>query len=354
MRRFYTILLALCFVFGAFAETVFTFTCDDDVIQEIDDIYVMLYDNGGGHNPYFYRYASHGPEMRLYPQNTISIYGEGLKNIQIVFTKADQTYATTFTCSTGNLVSGGVSTAYNDPVVDKWTGDADEVSFTIGSEIGKQRVIRKIVINGDPINPEDEIPQDPKPLPTEEDLIDNYIYAEPTTVNVPDTFISQKEYAFIDNNILVYCDKGTIDQAITTGNIRPAFFNCTADHSITFTATENIKGIEIDGFVRKAFNATCEPETATIEYLTNSDYDMEGLPALVIRNINAKSVTLTCPKQLRCYAVRLFFQENPDPLYTGIGSMPESEISIQKILREGRLLIIRGEKIYSAQGIEEK
>lgn len=357
MKRLYSILLAFCLAISASAETVFTFSSGwDDLYQEKDDILVyLLQGENTGNSPYFDAYAPKGPETRLYPKNTIWIGCDaGLTNIQIVFAKPDdKTYIVELNPSDGTVISGGTSSGRDNPVVDKWTGNATEVTFTLG-ETG-QRIIKRIVVNGDPVNPDDDKPKDPEPLPTEEDLIDSYVYAEPTAVSPKDTVISKKEYAFIDNNILVHCSQGSIlKESTDPEDLHPAYFNCNADYQLTFTATENIKGIEIDGFVRKAFNATCEPETATIEYLTDSDYDMEGWPALVIRNINAKSVTLTCPKQLRCYAVRLFFQENPDPLYTGIGSMPDSEISIQKILREGRLLIIRGEKIYSAQGMEEK
>ena len=358
MKRLYSILLAFCFAISASAETVFTFSSSEDLSQTKDGVSISFAKGSGTDAPQYkvsWNEEFLPSDMRLYLGNTITISSTtNLTNIQMVFAKScasNKEYAG-LSASSGTLTSGGIAESYSDWKVDSWKGNATSVVFTL---TGKgQRQIQRIVIDGEPIVIS---PDEPDPLPTEADLQTDYTYAEPTTVYPKDTtIIGNAEYAFIDNNILIYCNEGSIlkEDLLDEDDPHPAYFNCHANHSITFTATENIKGIEIDGFVRKAFNATCDPETATIEYLTDSDYDMEGWPALVIRNINAKSVTLTCPKQLRCYAVRLFFQENPDPLYTGIGSMPDSEISIQKILREGRLLIIRGEKIYSAQGMEEK
>ena len=188
-------------------------------------------------------------------------------------------------------------------------------------------------------------------LPTEEDLEANYSYTEPTAVNVPDTQFFKNEYAFISNNILVYCGQGSIIKATDT---TAAYFNCNANYNLTFTATEPIKGIEIDGFVRKAFSATCDH--GEIEYLTDGDFDMEGFPAMVIRNIDAQSVTLSCPKQLRCYGVRVYFQENPEHLNPadGIESIQPSAVRSQKILRNGELYIIQNERVYTATGVEIK
>ena len=106
--------------------------------------------------------------------------------------------------------------------------------------------------------------------------------------------------------------------------------------------------------MRKAFDASCDH--GEIEYLTDADFDMEGSPALVIRNIDATSVTLSCPKQLRCYGVRVYFQNNPDPLFPteGLESIQSSEVSSQKVLRGGQVYIIRNERTYTPAGAEVK
>ena len=300
---------------SVWGETVFTFAAAEDMSQTQDGISLSIAKGNGQTAPTVTTdYETQQPEMHA-----------GLS------------------ASTGELVSGGEAADENDWKVDHWTGNATSVVFTL---TGKgQRRIQKIVVGGEAvvIEPVETV------LPTEEDLEANYSYAEPTAVNVPDTQFFKNEYAFISNNILVYCGQGSIIKATDT---TAAYFNCNANYNLTFTATEPIKGIEIDGFVRKAFSATCDH--GEIEYLTDVDFDMEGSPAMVIRNIDAQSVTLSCPKQLRCYGVRVYFQENPEHLNPadGIESIQPSAVRNQKILRNGDLYIIQNERVYTATGVE--
>ena len=305
MKKLYTILMLICFALSAYAETVFTFSTAADINQTKDGITVGIAQGSGSKAPMLTTdYETQKPEMRLYLGNTITISGENLTNIQLVCAKSsasNKDYAG-LSASVPELVSGGVAIDKNDWKVDKWTGSATSVVFTL-TENGQRR-IQRIVIDGDSIT------FDPEPeLPTAEDLDPDYTYDEPTIVNVPDTQFFKNEYAFIDNNVLVSCPQGSIMKATDT---TVAYFNCNANYSLTFTATQPIKGIAIDGFVRKAFHATCDK--GDIQFLTDEDQDMEGWPALVITDIDATSVTLSCPKQLRCYAVRVFFEENPDPI----------------------------------------
>lgn len=363
MKKIFSLLSILCVALYANAETVFEFTSAADLNQTKDGITVVLAKGTNtDSSPYYDAYAPKGPEVRIYGKNTITVNaanavnGETLKNIQIVFALPDGKKYATLTASIGKLTSGGNSTGRENPVLDTWIGDTQEVVFTFG-ESG-QRVIKKLVVNGAAINPDDEKPAEPTLLPTEADLKTDFEYTEPVIVNVPDTVIAKKEYAFIDNNILVHCTQGSIIKATDTTF---AYFNCNANYEITFTATENIKGIAIDGFVRKAFNATCDH--GSITYLTNPDSDEEGSPALVIQNVNAKSVTLSCPKQLRCYELRVYFKENPEAIDMGgeepeepenqaIDNVQNNDVQSTKVLRDGQLIIFRGDKEYNAQGIQ--
>ena len=289
--------------------------------------------------------------MRLFLGNTITVSGTGLTSIQMVFAKscASNKEYTGLSASNGTLVSGGASENFSDWKIDTWTGNANEVVFTL---IGKgQRQIRQIRINGEPIVIEEVVDI----LPTQEDLDGTYVYSEPTIVMPKDTTLTKKEYAFIHNNILVHCSQGSIlkaeedtDPDEEVDNSHPAYFNCNAGYELTFTATQPIKGVAIDGFVRKAFNASVDH--GTIQYLTDPDANMEGWPALVLLDVNATSVTLFCPKQLRCYEVRVFFHENPEPIYTGIESIQPSEVRSQKILRDGQLYMMYKGKMYNVQG----
>ncbi|MBO7458331.1 MAG: hypothetical protein J6T80_03655 [Paludibacteraceae bacterium] len=359
MKKLFSILVAVVFALCASAETVFTFTSAEDLSQTKDGISVTLAKGTNtGSSPYYDAYAAKGPEVRVYGKNTITVNadnatnGETLKNIQIVFALPDGKKYATLSASTGKLTSGGNSTGRENPVVDTWTGDTKEVVFTFG-ESG-QRVIKKLVVNGAAINPDDEKPTEPTPLPTEADLKDDFEYPEPTIVNVPDTVIAKKEYAFIKNNILVHCDSGSIVKKTDTTF---AYFNCNAGFTITFTASQNIKGIAIDGFTRKAFNATCDHGSLT--YLTDPDADEEGFPAIVIQDVNAKSVTLSCPKQFRCYQLKVYFKENPEAIDMGGGEEEQGMNDVQsgnvqcsKVLRDGQIVIVRGEKKYSITGTE--
>lgn len=346
MKKLLGILVAVCVAMSVWGETVFTFAAAGDMSQTQDGISLSIAKGNGQNEPKATTdYETSQFEMRLYTGNTITLSGNELKDIQLVCAKSSSSNNnyTGLSASTGELVSGGAAADKNDWKVDHWTGSAQEVVFTLTGT--GQRRIQKVVVNGAEV----VIGPVEIQLPTEEDLVADYTYTEPTVVNVPDTQFFKNEYAFISNNILVYCGQGSIIKATDTTE---AYFNCNADYTLTFTATEAIKGLEIDGFVRKAFSATCDH--GEIEYLTDLDFDMEGRPAMVIRNIDAMSVTISCPKQLRCYSARIYFQENPDYLYPveGIESILPPAVSRQKVLRDGQLYIIQNKRTYTAAGVE--
>ena len=101
-----------------------------------------------------------------------------------------------------------------------------------------QRRIQRLVINGAPVI----IDSAETVLPTPEDLDPEYTYAEPTAVMPKDTVIWKEEYAFIDHNILVHCDQGSIVKAtdttfpILTTNSSPVSTN--ARHPASTTSTQ--------------------------------------------------------------------------------------------------------------------
>ena len=346
MKKIYCFIAFIAFAVSMTAETVFTFASAADMSQNQNGITVVIAQGNGSTAPNATTdYQTGQPEMRLYVGNTITISSESeLTNIQLVCAKASSNKDYTgLSANSGTLISGGTSTSKTNWIVDSWTGNATQVVFTL-VEPGKQRQIQKIIIGGETVIIDSLV----NVLPTAEDLDPNYTYSEPTEVLPKDTVIWQEEYAFIDNNILAHCTKGSIVKATDTTF---AYFNCNANFTLTFTATQPIKGIAIDGFVRKAFNATCDH--GTIQYLTDEDYDLEGWPAVVLMDVNSESVTLTCPKQLRCYDVLFYFQSNPDPLYEGFETVnPQPSAVSYKILQNGQLLIVHKDKIFNAQGIE--
>ena len=341
MKKFLASIIAVCFALCSWAETEFTFTSASDMNQTKDGITVTIAKGSGSNAPVFqnpYYNSEYHPEMRLYLGNTITVSSEEkLTNIQMVFAKsgASNKEYTGLEASIGSLVSGGVSESATDWKVDSWTGETTSVAFTL---TGKgQRQIQKIVVNGEQI----VIDSTENVLPTVEDLDPDYTYAEPTVVLPKDTTILKQEYAFISNNILVHCSQGSILKATDTTE---AYFNCNAGYTLVFTATKQIKSIEIDGFIRKAFSATCEPGVLTSK--SDPDNDVEGDKVVTIRDINADSVTLFCEKQVRCTRVRIYFEETQ-----GIEDIQPSS-GAQKIFKDGQLFIRRDEKTYTVTGFE--
>lgn len=342
-------LAALCVAIGSMAETAFLYNADShELTQTKNGITVTIAQGSGTNAPLWkesYNEEYNPSDMRLYLGNTITVSSStALTDIKMVFAKSaasNKEYAK-LSANVGNLVSGGTAESHSDWKVDSWTGNATSVTFTLTDK--GQRRIYSLVVDGEAILP--DVPEE-KPLPTEADLVSDYDYPEPTVVGVPDTTILKKEYAFIENNILVHCDQGSIIKATDTTF---AYFNCNQDNTITFTASQNIKGIAISGYVRKAFNATCDH--GTITFLTNPDYEMEGWPALVITDVNNKSVTLSCPKQFRCYELNVYFKENPAPIPMATILPQQDEKSRQtiKILRNGQLLILHHEQLFNAVG----
>ena len=356
MKRFFAFIAAFCFTASVMAETEFTFTTASDMSQTKDGISMVIAKGNGGTAPTVITdYQTKEPEMRVYNGNTITISGENLTNIQLVCAKSsasNKPYAA-MSASNGTLVSGGEAEDKNDWKVDSWTGSATSVVFTFSGDKGQRR-IQRIVIDGEPI----VIEKEEEHIPTVEDLQADYVYAEPTSVAPKDTVIWKEEFAFISNNILVHCTQGSIVKAEADPDPEdekeeghPAYFSCNAGYDLTFTATQPIKGITIDGSVRKLFEATSDK--GTIQYIDNPDADEEAWPAVVIMDINATSVTMTCPKNIHCYAVHVYFEANPEPLFP-LESLEQAYPTVQatKILRDGQLYIRRDQKTYNAQGAQ--
>lgn len=129
----------------------------------------------------------------------------------------------------------------------------------------------------------------------------NYKYTEPTVVKPINEESSNMPYTFVQNNIEVRA---------SVGALRPDYFGCNAGGEITFTATKEIKGLVINGYIKKDFDA--KASCGEIYYMDASEDDVESDPVLAILDVNSKSVTITCTKQLRCYEVYFYFNENPE------------------------------------------
>ena len=343
MKQFFTLIAALGMAFSASAAT-FYFNATADASQEVDNVSLELAKGEGNTAPAYYN-----AEMRLYARNTITIVAEKITSVQMVFAcNADngKAYAS-LTASAGKLQSGGVSTGNKDWKTDIWTGEEEMVVFTLGNESKGQRIVRQIVVNGEPVevNPEEE-----EVYIDTASLDPGYLYAEPTAVHSPERNFYKKEYAFIGNNIRISCTKGSI-----LYNDTAKYFNCNAGEKITFEASRPMAGLVIDGFLRKAFDASADK--GKMVDCSDEVLDVEGNAVLAIYDINSNSVTLSCNKQLRCTAVRFYFTGNPaEQLYCteeaaeSVETAETTPPTVGKTLRDGKLLIRKGDQLFTITG----
>lgn len=305
MRKIFT-LFALCAAISLSAATVFDYS--SSVAEQTKDGYtVSLSKAKGSTDPSVYDNG-----VRLYAKNTITITGQDITKVEVTFAKQGSKPYSTLSASVGDLVSGGESSSNDDPKTDIWTGSTNTLVLTLG-ESG-QRLIRRIVIN----RSDGEVIDDPMPDPgtvdpiTPTELDENYVYTDTAFVLTPTLAepLTGSAYSFVDNNIKVDCSMGAIFES---------YFACHAEKDITFTATKEIKGIVIKGFVKKDFSATSS--VGNISFATTNNKDgLTADPVVVITDIDSKSVTIHCLKQLRCFEVRVFFAENPEDQIVGGGS----------------------------------
>lgn len=301
MKKLFSFVLFSLATMLAAAQT-FTPTSADAMTQ---GGVTVSFDKGSGNTaPTWYANG-----LRLYANNTITVSGSALTNIQLVFTKQGTKGYAALTASTGTLTAGGESTSADDLKTDLWTGSATSVVFTLGAS--GQRLVKQIIVNGDTTQiggggttgggttgggttgggtTGGGTTLDP-----------NYQYAEPTTVGVPTTQKTAGAQEFVENNIKVN---------ISQGAIYADYFNCYAGKAITFTATKPIKAIVVKGLIKKGFSATVS--AGVIDYADASEEDTEGDPVLIVTDINNTSVILNCVKQIRFYSIEFYFVENPD------------------------------------------
>lgn len=294
MKKFFSFFALVLLSMSISAQT-FTPTSEADMTQ--DGVTVSFAKGSGNNDPFW---GNNG--LRLYASNTITISGTTITSVQLVFTKqGTKTYAD-LTASVGTLIGGGESTGADDQKTDTWTGSASSVTFTLGAS--GQRLIKQIIVNGTPGGNPDPNPNpnpDPEPEPEPETNLDPaYVYAEPTVVGIPSTTATAGAQEFVQNNIKV---------SITQGAIYADYFNCYAGQSVTFTATQPIKAVVVNGFVKKDFSATAS--SGELSYVTATE-DTEANPVLIIKDVNAASVTLNCVKQIRFYSISFYFESNPE------------------------------------------
>ena len=136
---------------------------------------------------------------------------------------------------------------------------------------------------------------------------------DPIIITAPDTTIDKTAYTLTDQGITISVSYGSAYPAEHQyNNIGVTYFACLVPSTMTITAPQAFKGIAINGWVKKNFSATSNK--GTIEYIEDDEDDATGKPVLVITDIDSTSVTISCDKQLRCFSLEVYFNENPEPV----------------------------------------
>jgi len=124
-------------------------------------------------------------------------------------------------------------------------------------------------------------------------------------------------------------------------------FRVYANKTMTITAGANIVKVEIAGLAKKDQEVSVNHGTITVggekfaAETTKSDIED---PLIKIEEIGATSVTLTCTKQLQARIIRVTLSGEQ-----GIEEIL-SEGKAVKVIREGNILIMKGDKTYNAMG----
>lgn len=149
--------------------------------------------------------------------------------------------------------------------------------------------------------------------------------AQVTILPPAQTTVSSAQYSFEQEGITVSCTKGAIYPADHQWNTSGVdYFGCNAEQTITFAAETPIKGLVVNGWVKKFFEASTDH--GTIDYLSSDLDDQAANPVIVIKDIDANSVSITCLKQLRCYNVVVYFDANPTDTIGGVTPPSEGEV----------------------------
>lgn len=134
---------------------------------------------------------------------------------------------------------------------------------------------------------------------------------KPIVIAAPDTTIDKTAYSLTEQGVTIAVSYGSAYPANHPyNNLDITYFACLAGGEITFTTEQPMKGIAINGWLKKNFSATCS--RGTMETLADSYEDVTGDPVLTISDIDTTEVTISCVNQLRCFSVEVYFTENPD------------------------------------------
>lgn len=294
MKQLFTLFAFFCCVLCGFAEEV-TYDFSTSVPQPwVSSVQPFGYETSGSFRGTQFNKAT--------PEATLTL--AGVKNVTKVVVTCSSNIAdlNTISVSAAGTVWGTETFAKETNVEKTFTGAAVSGNLCLDLSIKDKSVyISKVVVTCDEAgggsgeNPGEIVD------PDDQDLDPDYEYAEPTIVWPSGEVGSNAAYSFVYNNIKV---------STTVGGQTEDYFGCNAGQAITFTAAQPIKALVIHGYVKQGFEASCDH--GDIMYVDASEDAVEANPVLAILDVDSKSVTISCVKQLRCYVAQVYFEENPD------------------------------------------
>lgn len=292
MKQFFTLFTFLICTLAAFADEV-VYDFSSSVPQPwATSVQPFGYETSGSMRGTQFNKAT--------PEATLTL--AGVTNVTKVVVTCSSNIADLNTISVvaGGSVWGTETFAKETNVEKTFTGAAASGNLCLDLSIKDKSVyISKVVVTCDEAGGGGETPGE-----TETDVDDldpDYEYAEPTIVWPSGEVGSNAAYSFIYNNIKV---------STTVGGQTEDYFGCNAGQTITFTAAQPIKALVIHGYVKQGFEASCDH--GDIMYVDASEDAVEANPVLAILDVDSKSVTISCVKQMRCYVAQVYFEENPD------------------------------------------
>lgn len=129
-------------------------------------------------------------------------------------------------------------------------------------------------------------------------------------ITAEDTVVNKTAYTIVDQGITISISScSAYPEGHPYNNIDETYFAVLANGNMTITAADTIKGIAVNGWVRKNFTASSN--YGTIDYLSDPYDDVSGEPVLTVSDIDNPTVTISCNNQLRCFSVEIYFSENP-------------------------------------------
>ena len=132
----------------------------------------------------------------------------------------------------------------------------------------------------------------------------------PRLIEAPDTVINKVAYTLQSQGVTISVSYGSAYPGTHQwNNLGTTYFAVLAGGSMTISCADTIKGIAINGWVKKNFSA--DSDYGTIDYLSDEYDDSTGEPVLTVTDIDNDSVTISCDNQLRCFSIEVYFSENP-------------------------------------------